>query len=85
MLKIKGPNPLSYLGVTFSDTGQTATLWEKVHGEWMQYSEINGSASYQTSAVGQQYRGRGFNFAQWCPEYDWLTNDGYNNFASWIG
>ena len=27
--KIKGPNPLEYVGVTFSDSGLTATLWEQ--------------------------------------------------------
>src|SRR3989442_1145978 len=28
--KPKGPNPLSYVGVTFSDSGATGTLWESV-------------------------------------------------------
>jgi len=83
--KSKGLNPLSYVGVTFSESGLTATLWEKVHGDWKQYSEIDGSASYQTGGVAQQYRGKGFNFAQWYPEYDWVADDGYNNFASWVG
>ncbi len=83
--KSKGLNPLSYVGVTFSESGLTATLWEKVNGDWKQYSEIDGSASYQTSGVAQQYRGKGFNFAQWYPEYDWVADDGYNNFVSWVG
>jgi hypothetical protein len=83
--KSKGLNPLSYVGVTFSESGLTATLWEKVNGDWKQYSEIDGSASYQTGGVAQQYRNQGFNFAQWYPEYDWVANDGYNNFASWVG
>ncbi len=83
--KLKGPNPLNYLGVTFSDTGLTATLWEKVNGEWKQYSEIDGNASYQTGGVAAQYHGKEFNLAQWYLEYDWVTDDGYNNFADWIG
>jgi hypothetical protein len=83
--KLKGPNPLSYVGVTFSDTGLTATLWEKVNGEWKQYSEIDGSASYQTGGVAAQYHGKGFNLAQWYREYDWVTDDGYKNFADWVG
>jgi len=83
--KPNGPNPLSYVGVTFSDTGLTATLWEKVNGEWKQYSEIDGSASYQTGGIASQYQGKGFNLAQWYPEYDWVADDGYNNFAGWVG
>ena len=62
--KLKGPNPLSHLGVTFSETGLTSTLWETVNGEWKQYGEIDGSASYQTGGVAQEYRGKGFNLAQ---------------------
>jgi len=85
MSKPKGPNPLSYVGVTFSESGLTATLWEHSNGKWQEYSEIDGSASYQTSGVAQQYRGKGFNLAQWYREYDWVTNDGYNNFANWVG
>lgn len=30
--KPKGPNPLSYLGVRYSESGLTATLWENVNG-----------------------------------------------------
>jgi len=83
--KAKGLNPLSYLGVTFSANGLTATLWEKINGEWKQYSEIDGNATYQTGGVPPQYHGKGYNLAQWYPEYDWVANDGYNNFAIWVG
>ncbi len=83
--KAKGPNPLSYVGVTYSDTGLTATLHEKVNGKWREYAEIDGSASYQTGGVAQQYRGEGFNLAGWYPVYDWVADDGYNNFSTWIG
>jgi hypothetical protein len=83
--KPKGPNPLKYVGVTFSGTGLTATLWEKVNGEWKQYLEIDSSASYQTGGVAAEYHGKGFNLAQWYREYDWVTDDGYKNFADWVG
>ena len=82
--KPKGPNPLDYVGVTFSDNGLTATLWEKVNGQWIEYDEIEGSASYQCS-VAQEYRGKGFNLAQWYPEYDWVSDKGYDKFADWVG
>jgi len=85
MTKTKGPNPLAYVGVTFSESGDTATLWENVNGEWKEYSEIDGSASYRTGGVAPQYRGKGFNFASWYPEYDWVGNGGYNNFSTWVG
>jgi hypothetical protein len=79
------PNPLSYLGVTLSESGSTATLWEHANGNWKEYSEIDGRSSYQINAVDPQYRGKGFNPAKWYKEYDWVAGDGYTNFGTWVG
>jgi antiphage defense system Thoeris ThsB-like protein len=83
--KTNGPNPFEYVGVTFSKSGDTGTLWEKVNGSWKEYSEIDGGASYRTEGVGEQYRGKGFNLSNWYAKYDWVSNDGFNNFGTWIG
>ena len=64
MTKAKGQNPLSFLGVTYSESGLTATLWQKVNENWEEYSEIDGSASYQTGGVHIQYRNKGFSLAR---------------------
>src|SRR5580765_3644783 len=37
-LKPIGPNPLAYLGISYSENGQTSTLWEIVDGEWKPYT-----------------------------------------------
>jgi hypothetical protein len=84
-IKLNGPNPLTHLGITFSESGLTATLWETVDDKWRQCTEIDGNASHQTKGIALQYRGRGYNLAQWYPEYDWVVNNGYRNFASWVG
>ena len=84
LTKPLGPNPLSYVGVTFSSTGLTATLHEKVNGNWEEYYEINGCASYRTEPVANKYRNRGFNLGRLFPTYDWIADDGYNNFSSWV-
>ena len=85
LTKPLGPNPLKHVGVTFSESGETATLWEIGGGAWKEYAEIDGSASYRTGGVDQRFRGKGFNLAGWYHEYDWVANDGYNNFATWVG
>ncbi len=82
--KTKGPNPLSYLGVTYSESGKTATLHEKVSNKWRKYSEIDGKASYQTGGVAEKYRGKGFNFSRWYKVYDWVADNGYENFSKWV-
>ncbi len=82
--KPSGPNPLDYLGVSFSATGDIATMYEKVNGQWREYAEIDDSATYRTGGIGQQYCGKGFTFSQWYRTYDWVSHDGYNNFATWV-
>ena len=83
--KARGPNPLRHLGVTFSDSGSTATLWETDNGNLKEYADIDGAASYQTGGVQPQYWGKSVNLAQWYREYDWVANNDYHNFSTWVG
>lgn len=82
--KLQGPNPFSYVGVTFSQDGQTGTLWELLNGNWVEYAEVDGSSTFPTN-VPEQYRGQGYNLSRWYAVYDWIADDGYNNFATWVG
>jgi hypothetical protein len=84
LTKPLGLNPLSYVGVTFSESGLTATLHEKNDGTWAEYREIDDGASYRIDSVPQEYRGQGYNLGNFFPTYDWVEDDGYNNFASWV-
>jgi hypothetical protein len=81
--KSKGANPLEYVGVTFSESGLTATLWEKTADKWVEYSEIDGSASYRVE-VAQKYRGNGYHLGNFYGVYDWVADDGYNKFSTWV-
>jgi MTH538 TIR-like domain (DUF1863) len=83
--KPQGLSPLAYVGVTYSESGDTGTLWEKNGGKWEEYSEIDASASFRTGGVAQPYRGKGFNLGNWYRTYDWIADDGYNNFGTWVG
>ena len=78
-----GPNPLEYLGVTYSKDGSTATLWEKIGSKWAEYEEIDRSASYRVN-VGLEHRGKGFNLGNFYKTFRWNADNGYDNFASWV-
>ncbi len=80
-----GPNPLLFVGVTYSKDGKTGTLWEKVGTEWVKYTEIGGSADFDAGGVADRFRGNGYNLANFYKEYDWVADDGYDNFADWTG
>ena len=79
-----GPNPLSYLGVVFSDSDLTATLRDKVEGKWTDYTDVDGCASYRTDGVAPEYRAKGFQFSSLFSTYNWVADDGYDNFATWV-
>jgi hypothetical protein len=84
LTKPLGADPLSYVGVTFSDSGLTATLYEKINGQWHEYSEVDNCASYRVDPVPTKYRGQGYNLTRLFPTNDWVVDDGFNNFAHWV-
>ena len=79
-----GSNPLLYVGASFSESGLTATLHEKGGDKWYEYGEIDGCASYRIDGVADQHRGKGFNLSKFYPTYDWIEDDGYDNFSRWV-
>ena len=83
LTKPLGPNPLEFVGVTFSDSGLTATLWEKNGNDWVEYDAVDNCASYRVN-VPENYRGKGYNLGKFYSVYDWVAHDGFRNFASWI-
>jgi MTH538 TIR-like domain (DUF1863) len=83
LTKGPGPNPFQYVGVTFSASGETATLWEKIGDKWVEYDKVDDGASYRFQ-VSQPYRGNGYNLGNWYPVYDWNSDDGFNKFSGWL-
>ncbi len=80
-----GKNPFDYLGVSYSDSGITATLSQWKNGKWIQYEELDGSASYRlNSAVGTTYKGKFFQLSKLKNTYDWAKDKGYDNFSDWV-
>lgn len=84
LTKPLGLNPLLYVGVTFSSTGDSATLWEKENNQWIQYDKIDGRATYNTH-VDSKYWGKGYNLSNFFKTYDWVSDDGFLNFKNWVG
>lgn len=83
-VKALGPDPFEYLGISFTESGMTATLYEVRNAAWKEYTEVGNGASYRTNGVAQKYWGKFFTFSQLFPTYNWVKDDGYNNFASWV-
>lgn len=82
-LKPDGPNPFDYLALAISDDGTRASPMEHRSGKWIDYADLDGWNI--GAAMSDAQRGKAFKLTQWYRTYDWVANDGYKNFASWIG
>jgi hypothetical protein len=83
--KVLGPNPLSYLGITFSERGLTATVQELINDQWHEYRDVDGRASWRIAQAANRYKGQGFQLSDLFPTYDWIADNGYGNFSKWVG
>ena len=80
--KVKGPNPLYYLGYSFDKTGKKLNLHDFINSEWKPYKDLEGWA---VNEVEENKRNKIFRLSTIYPVYDWIDDDGYNNFATWVG
>jgi len=75
-----GPNPFDYLGLTISNSGRRGTPREWNGTTWIDYPELQ---SFEINEQPAANRSRGFKLSHWLPVYDWVVNNGYQNFDSW--
>ena len=76
-----GPNPFDYPGMEISQNGTRGTprVWDGT--QWVYYQDLDAFTIVQQPL---DKRGKRFQLSHWLPVYDWVTNDGYNNFSSWV-
>lgn len=86
LTKSQGKNPFDYLALKYSESGVSLTLMEWKNGRWTNYDKIDGSATYRLkSPAPLSKRGKTIQLSESRNTYDWNSNDGYQNFAKWVG
>ena len=80
-MKAKGPNPLHYLGYSFSDDGKKLNLQDYVNGKWIKYPDLEG---WSVKEVDKNIRNKIYRLKEDYNTYDWIADDGYNKFSSWV-
>ncbi|HWY13613.1 MAG TPA: TIR domain-containing protein [Rhizomicrobium sp.] len=75
-----GPDPFDYLGFIVSNDGRKHTYYEHDGSAWKVYTDLQSSAAN----FAREHWGKGFKLSNWVRCYDWVRNDGFNNFATWI-
>ena len=80
----KNGNPFDYLGVTYSADGKMLTMHEVKDDKWVEYEDIDGSASFTIDPLNASFWGKGFKLSHFYKAYLWNKDNGYENFESWI-
>lgn len=79
--KTLGFNPLDHLGLLISEDGKKGkpTVWDG--NQWVFYSDL---APFDIDEQVVVKRGKNFQLSHWFSTYDWVGDQGYDNFGSWI-
>jgi len=77
---LKGPNPFEFLGFYVDVNGNVKEYQEHDGLNWLTYVDLLPTLNN----LDLKYRNQSYQFSNWVPVYDWIENDGYNNFSNWI-
>lgn len=79
--KSKGNNPLYYLGLSFSSDGKKLNLHDYINNKWIKYPDLEG---WNVKEVDKKHRDKIYRLSDEYEIYDWIDDDGYNNFSNWV-
>ncbi|MEO7045285.1 MAG: TIR domain-containing protein [Ferruginibacter sp.] len=77
----QGLNVFAYLGFVISADGNTQTYYENNGSEWNEYKDLPPKRLYN---IDSKYWNQGYNLSSWVKVHDWFSEDGYNNFPTWL-
>ncbi len=80
--KSLGPNPLQHLGLQVSSDGKKGSpvVWDGQ--KWIYLTDVE---PYDFGKAFTANLGGILQLTYWYKTYDWVADDGYNNFNTWIG
>jgi hypothetical protein len=84
LTKPAGPDPFNYLALSYSQDGVSVDILERSGGQWVDYEDHD---SYRPENIASaSRRGKAFTLSQLnYRTYSWTADDGYDNFADWVG
>jgi hypothetical protein len=80
--KSAGPNPFEFLGYRFSNDGRQIELFEAQGDKWAEYRDLDPWSFGE--AKPESVRGKFYRVSGLAKIYDWMKDDGFQNFDSWI-
>lgn len=85
----KGQNPFDYLAFQVANNGTRVFIFEWNGHSWVRFYDlpefvISYSLLVRTCRLPSNLYGMSKSFSEIYTTYDWVQNDGYNNFSSWV-
>ena len=84
--KSSGLNPFDYLGVHFNDDGSKFSFVTRDNSlsSWKTWKEIDSSEFHNNNYFSKEYAGRTMKLSEFFMVYDWINDNGYDNFSNWL-
>lgn len=85
--KYHGPDPFEYLAVTISSCGSKVTgflEYDPESGQWVNYKDLEEGYSLG-ERISHDYCGKSWKLSEFFKPKCWVGDDGYNQFAIWVG
>ncbi|WP_230425927.1 hypothetical protein [Ralstonia syzygii] len=81
IVKAQGPNPFDYLGLEVSADGRagTPTRWDGK--QWVYYTDLG---RFPINEQPHDKRGKNLQLKTWLRTYDWISDNGFDNFGKWV-
>ncbi|MES9028077.1 TIR domain-containing protein [Stenotrophomonas sp. BSUC-16] len=83
-VKVNGPNPFDYIALKYNDDGTRVEVLEAANGKWVAYTKLPSYTLKKTAPTerrGKLLKLSSLGYKVYC----WSNDDGYNNFATWVG
>jgi hypothetical protein len=81
-VKVYGNNPFDYLSVEYNQDGTSLSVLEWDNGTWKNYRDVEPYTLKKQRS--REEWGNMYQLNKWYELKDWVGDDGFNNFDSWI-
>ena len=82
--KTLGNNPFDYIGVEFNSDASKFAFTEYKNGSWYYWEEIDSTRFFNNTYFSKSEAGKHLSLSKYFKTYDWINDDGYNNFDIWL-
>ena len=72
---------MTILQLNLAMTVKNSNLLEYKNGKWVKSTDLDG---WRISGIQQSEWGKAYQLSKYFKVYDWVADDGYNNFDKWI-